>query len=94
LQKKLSGAIERYSLQPYNPTDTVPENFIYSDFDFDDCTATDFEPQNLIAPEAPQFDYTTDDVLPDYRQPPVLPVVRTKPSARVTDTRVINFDDQ
>jgi hypothetical protein len=66
--EKVYQCIERCSLQPYNPTDTLPENFIYSDFDFDDCTTADFEPQNLIAPDAPRFDYTTDNVLPDYRQ--------------------------
>jgi hypothetical protein len=80
--EKVDQCIEHYSLQPYNSTDTVPENFISSDFDFDDCITTDFEPQNLIAPEAPQLDYTTDDVLPDYHQFPVLPVVRTKPSVQ------------
>jgi hypothetical protein len=81
--QKIDQYIEHYSLVSYNPTETVPENFISSDIDFDDCTATDFEPQNLIAPEAPQFDYTTEDVLPDYH-----------PSARVIAKRVINFDDQ
>jgi hypothetical protein len=50
--QKVYQCIERYSLQPYNPTETMPENFIISDFDFDDCTAADFEPQNLIAPDA------------------------------------------
>jgi hypothetical protein len=91
--EKVDQCIQRYSLQPYNRTDTVPENFTYSNFDFEDCTAADFEPQNLVAPDAPQFNYTTDNPFPNYHQPPVLPTVRTKQCAPATSTRTIIFDD-
>jgi hypothetical protein len=93
VEQKVDECIQRYSLQPYNANDTVPENFTYSDFEFENCTPADFEPQNLVASDAPQFDYTTDDPFPEYRQPIVLPRVRTKPSTRVTPTRIIKRDD-
>jgi hypothetical protein len=71
----------------HNGTDTVLQDFTYSDFDFDDCTADDFPPQDLIAPDAPIFDYTTDNEVPDYFQPPALPRVRTKQSACSPDQK-------
>jgi hypothetical protein len=77
VKQKVEECIQRYSLQPYNGTDTAPEDFTYSDFDFDDCTADDFAPQDLVAPDAPVLDYTTDDPFPEYLQPSVLPRVRT-----------------
>jgi hypothetical protein len=58
VEQKVNECIERYSLQPCNGTDTVPETFVYSDFDIDDCTAADFQPQDLVAPNSPVFDYT------------------------------------
>jgi hypothetical protein len=82
VKQKVEECIQRYSLQPYNGTDAVPEDFIHSDYEFDDCTADEFAPQDLIAPEAPVFNYTTDDPFPEYLQPPALPSVRTKQIAR------------
>jgi hypothetical protein len=79
--------IQRYSLQPYNGADAVLEDFVHSDYEFDDCTADDFAPQDLVAPEAPVFDYTTDDQFPEYLQPPALPRVRTKQSVGSHDQK-------
>jgi hypothetical protein len=99
--------VQRYSLQPYNGTNIIPQNFTHSDlqpnygtdivpqdftysefdFDFDDCTVDDFAPQDLVAPDAPVFDYTTDNEVPDYFQPPALPRVKTKQSASRPDQK-------
>jgi hypothetical protein len=79
--------IQRYSLQSYNGTDDVPEDFVHSDFEFDDCTADDFAPQDLVAPQAPVFNYTTDDPFPEYLEPPALPRVKTKQSANRPDQK-------
>jgi hypothetical protein len=45
-KQKVEECIQRYSLQPYNGTYAVPEDFTYSDYEFDDCTADDFAPQD------------------------------------------------
>jgi hypothetical protein len=87
VSEQVDYCIQRYSLQPYNGTDALPEDFVLSDFEFDDCTADHFAPQDLIAPEAPVFDYTTDDPFPEYLQPPALPRVRTKQIARSADQK-------
>jgi hypothetical protein len=87
VKQKVEECIQRYSLQPYNSTDAVPEDFVHSNYEFDDCTADDFAPQNLVAPEAPVFDYTTDDPFPEYLEPPALPRVRTKQIARSPDQK-------
>jgi hypothetical protein len=79
--------IQRYSLQPYNGTDAVPEDFVHSDYEFDDCSADEFAPQDLVAPEAPVFNYTTDHPFPEYLQPPALPRVRTKQIAHRPDQK-------
>jgi hypothetical protein len=92
--QKLNQYIECYSLVHYTPTHVMPENFISADFDPEDCTVADIEPQNMIAPEGSQFDYTTEDLFSDYLQPPVLPIVNTNPSASMTTKRVVNFDDK
>jgi hypothetical protein len=87
VKQKVEECIQRYSLQSYNGTDDVPEDFTHSDFEFDDCTADEFAPQDLLPPDAPVFDYTTDDPFPEYLQLPTLPRVRTKQIARSPDQK-------
>jgi hypothetical protein len=87
VNQKVEECIQRYSLQPYNGTDAVPQDFTYSDFEFDDCTADDFAPQDLVAPETPVLDNTTDDPSPDYFQPPAQSGVRTKQISRSPDQK-------
>jgi hypothetical protein len=78
-----------FSATVFSPTMVLmlPEDFTYSNFNFDDYTADDFAPQDLVAPDAPVFDYTTDNEVPDYFQPPALPRVRTKQSACSPDQK-------
>jgi hypothetical protein len=67
------------------------EDFLHNDPNFDpqDFIADDFALQDLLPPDAPVFDYTTDNEIPDYLQPPALPRVRTKQS-ECAPTRNIN----
>jgi hypothetical protein len=87
VKQKFEDFIQRYSLQSYNGTDAIPEDFTHSDFEFDDCTADDFAPQDLLPPDAPVFDYSTDNEVPDYLQPPALPCVKTKQITRSPDQK-------
>jgi hypothetical protein len=69
-------------------TDAVTEDFKPEDF-----VAADFAPQNLLASEAPRFDYSDDEEFPDYLQPNVLPVINTITNARVIGKKLITFDN-